>query len=94
MAITTDATLNRIKVTGTTATSTEVFGDHTFVKHVYWYNPTTVGHLISMKDKNGKEIILLRCETANTSQVWPIISVCDQIHIDDMDSGALFIYTR
>lgn len=94
MALTVDATLNRIKVTGTTATSEEVFGDQIFVKHIYWYNPTTEGHLVSILDKNDKQIILLRCESDNQSQIWPIISVCDQIHIDDMDSGTLFIYTR
>lgn len=94
MALTVDATLNRIKVTGTTETSQEVFGNQIFVKHVYWYNPTTEGHLISIKDKDGKVIISLRCESANQSQVWPVISVCDQIHIDDMDSGTLLIYTR
>lgn len=94
MALTVDATLNRIKVTGTTETSTQVFGDHIFVKHIYWYNPTTAGDLVSIKDKNGKDIMPLRCESDNQSQIWPIIMMCDQIHIDDMDSGTLYFYTR
>ncbi|NIT55412.1 MAG: hypothetical protein GWN00_03995 [Aliifodinibius sp.] len=94
MALTVDKTLNRIKVTGTTGTSSEVFGDQIFVKHIYWFNPTTAGHLCTIVDKNGKTIIPMRCESDAVSQIWPIISVCDQIHITDMDSGTLMIYTR
>ena len=94
MALTVDAEQNVIKVTGTTATSTEVYGDQIFVKHIYWFNPTTAGHLASVKDKNGKNIIQLRCESDNQSQIWPIITTCDEIHIDDMDSGTLYLYTR
>lgn len=93
MALTTDKEQNIIKVTGDTNTSTEVFADLVFIKHVYWYNPTTAGHLLAIKDKNGKDIILMRCESNNQSQVWPIITKVNGIYIDDMDSGTLYIYT-
>jgi len=89
---------NPIIVTGTTATNDKVIdkglGGAVFVKFVYWLNPTTIGHLISLKDANGRVILPLRCEVANESQWAPIWSSFQNIYCDDMDSGTIYIYTR
>ena len=89
---------NPIIVTGTTTTNDTIIhkgiGGAVFVKFVYWYNPTTIGHLISLKDDNGRVILPLRCEVADESQWAPIWSSFQNIYCDDMDSGTLYIYTR
>lgn len=94
MAITSNTSGSIFKITGTTATSTSVTDNQIFIKHIYWYNPTTAGHLLSLTDRNGRDIIDCYCDTANVSQIHPIITITDGIYVDDMDSGALFIYTR
>ena len=87
-----------IVVTGTTDTSEKVIEPGAlvavFVKFIYWYNPTTAGHLLSLKTKDGKTIIPLRCENANESQLIPLWSSFQNIYCDDLDSGTLYIYTR
>jgi hypothetical protein len=89
---------NPIIVTGTTNTNDKVInkglGGAVFVKFVYWYNPTTINHLISLKDVNGRVILPLKCEVANESQWAPVWSYFNSIYCDDMDSGTLYIYTR
>lgn len=89
---------NPIVVTGTTNTNDKVIdmglGGAVFVKFVYWYNPTTIDHLVSLKDKNGRIIVPLKCEVAKESQWAPIWSTFQSIYCDDMDSGTLYIYTR
>jgi len=93
MALTTvENNINPIKCTGTTATDEEIFGNPVFIKFVYWYNPTTSGHLLSLVDDKGKDIVVARCETANESQWLPIYTKFNAIHCDDMDSGTLYIY--
>ncbi len=92
MAITSDKEGNPIVVTGTTNTDDEVLDRPVFIKFVYWYNPTTAGHLVSLKDGNGKAIVPLYCDTENQSQWVPIFTRFDAIRCDDMDSGAIYIY--
>jgi len=92
MPLTTDKTVNPIKVTGTTSSDTEVFGEPIFVKFLYWYKPTTAGHLLALKTKTGSDIAPLRCEVDDESQIIPIFTEFKNIHIDDMDSGALYIF--
>ena len=92
MALTVDATRNPIKVTGTTAVDEEIFSNIVFIKFVYWYNPTNVNHLLVLKDKEGADIIPMKCEVANESQMWPLWTTWHGIRCDDMDSGTLYIY--
>ena len=92
MAITPDITANPFLVSGTTNTNDTITDGRTFIKYVYWYNPTTAGHLMTLTDKSAKEIVTLRCESPNESQVFPLWTAWDGIHCTDMDSGALKIY--
>jgi len=89
---------NPIIVTGTTAANTKVIdkglAGAVFIKFVYWYNPTNINDLVSLKDANGRVILLLRCEVANESQWAPLWSSFQNIYCDDMDSGTLYIYIR
>ena len=96
MAITVDSTGNPIRVTGTTAVAGVILaaGKQAKIKTVYWQGPTTVGDLLTLTDGNGKEIISMNCDTANKSQMWPILVNYDGISCTDMDSGTLYIYLR
>jgi len=94
MAITVVKGTNPIKVTGTTAASNVVTDNLVFAKFLYWYNPTTAGHLLSVKDKNGSDICQLRCETNAESQIFPLYIPINGMYIDDMDSGTVYIYTK
>lgn len=86
----------RIKVTGTTAADQELVagGEVVGLKFVYWYNPTSAGHLCNLVDSNGVEIIPMRANSANDTQMWPIFRYVDGIHCDNMDSGTLYLYLR
>jgi len=86
--------LNPLVVTGTTATSVSVYKNEIDIEAVYWYKPTTVGHLLSVKDGVGNRIALLECEISNESIRLPIGWPYKGITIDDMDSGTVFIYRR
>lgn len=92
MALTVTTGKNPIKCTGTTAVDQEVYGYQVFIRFIYWYNPTTIGHLLSLVDDNGNPIIPARCEVANQSQILPVYTKVNAIHCDDMDSGTLYIY--
>ena len=92
MSLTVIDTATPIKVTGTTSADTEIRPDMTYVKFVYWYKPTTVGHLLTLKDSAGNELVQGYCENANESQWFPVFLTCNGIHCDDMDSGSLYIY--
>jgi len=85
-----------IIVTGTTNTNDLVIDpkSQVFIKFIYWYNPTSIGDLISLKDNNGRVIVPLKCEVANESQWAPVWSYFPNIYCDDMDSGTLYIYTK
>lgn len=87
-----------IVVTGTTNTNDEVYtpsaGAGVKILWVYWYLPTTAGHLCALKTKDGKPILQMRCENANESQFFPLWQTWGNIYCDDMDSGTLYIYIR
>ena len=85
---------NPIVVTGTTSSDTEITGSNVGLKLIYWYNPTTTGHLCNIVDSAGRNIIKMRAETNNDTQMWPIFKWCEGIHCDDMDSGTLYLYLR
>ena len=92
MALTVDVESSPIVVTGTTATDEEILGRLAFVKFVHWIQPTNVGHLLSLKNKDGRIIAAEYCDTANQSKWIPIFTNYNSIHSDDMDSGTLHIY--
>lgn len=92
MALTVDATRNPIKVTGTTAADQEIYGNPIYIKFIHWLKPTTVGHLLTLKDGSGNDIGSFYCDTVDESQIHPIFSKFDSIRCDDMDSGTLYIY--
>ncbi len=93
MAIT--AVLNNpIVVSGTTSSNDLVLGVPVYIKFVYWYNPTTAGHLLSLKDENGSVIVPGRCEADAKSQWFPIFTRFSAIYCDDMDSGTAYIYIK
>ena len=83
-----------IVVTGTTSANQAICDDVVYVKFVYWFNPTTAGHLLTLKQKGGEVILPLRCESDGVSQTFPLESKFSSIYCDDMDSGQLYIYIR
>ena len=93
MALTTvENTINPIKCTGTSSASEEIYADPVFIRFVYWYVPATAGHLLSLIDDKGNDIVVARCETDKESQWLPVYTRFDNIYCDDMDSGTLYIY--
>lgn len=85
---------NPVKVTGTTSVNQQIMGGVPKVKFIYWFNPTTEGHLCTLKDVNGYDIIPMRANTENDTQMWTILTNVREIWCDDMDSGTLYIYIR
>ncbi len=81
-----------IKVTGTTAADQEILDELVYIKFVYWYNPTTAGHLFVLKDNAGQEILAGRCETDGFSQWMPVYTKFNGIRSDNVDSGTIYIY--
>jgi len=96
MSITVDSEGSPIKVTGTTESDEEILASNqkAYIKFIYWYKPTTTGHLVTLTDGQGKEIITMRAEADNGSQQWDIDTQYYGIRTSDMDSGTLYIYVR
>ena len=95
MALSVTKDVTPIKCSGTTSVKQLIIARPVFVKFIYWYQPTTVGHLFSLKsvtDEKVTEISCGYCETANVSQWLPLYTKYDNIYCDDLDSGTLFIY--
>ena len=94
MALTVDNNGTPIVVTGTTDVSQEVVpaNQSIYVKFIYWYNITTSGHLLSIKDGNGRIITTAKCQKDGDYELLPIMLSLRGIFIDDMDSGTLYIY--
>lgn len=96
MPILIDATGNPLIVKDAAiAADTEILAAaNVFIKYIYWFQPTTIGHLATIKDRTGRLILPMYCEVANQSQMWPIWSKANSIHIDDLDSGEIYIFIR
>lgn len=92
MALTSDTDGSPIVVTGTTAADQEILGRSAYIKFVHWYKPTTIGHLLSLKNKDGLVISAAYCDVVDQSQWLPVFTKYNSIHCDDMDSGTLYIY--
>ena len=93
MALTTvEGSINPLKCTGTSSASEVVYANPVFIRFIYWYNPATEGHLLSLIDSGGNDIVVARCEKDGESQWLPVYTRFDSIYCDDMDSGTLYIY--
>ena len=92
MPLTVDDNGTPIIVTGTTTADTEIRDALTYIKYVYWYNPSTTGHLCNLIDGQGRGIITMRAQVDGDTQMWPIGLTVRGIHCDKMESGTLYIY--
>jgi hypothetical protein len=95
VALTVNASVNPIKITGTTATDQEILSSDkgiTHVKFIRWYNPSSAGHFCHVTDGSGNTIVKMNAEAANDTQMWPIYSSYFGIRCDDLDSGELYIH--
>lgn len=93
MAVSINMRSEVIIVTGTTGVDTIITDEKILVQAIYWFNPTTVGHLVNLTDKHGNTLFPMRCEVENGSQMWQTaMQTVDGLHYDDMDSGTLYIY--
>jgi hypothetical protein len=97
MADTTTKTgYNPIHITGTTDVDSTVFDGGGIslmkIKHLYWFNPTTAGHLCTLKDGNGNFIAELRAEANNQSERLTVGAAYGKVVLTDLDSGKLYIY--
>jgi hypothetical protein len=90
-----DEKINPMTITGGAVTgSTKVTDIETFLKFITWSRPTTVGHLVSIKNKHGVQLAKRYCDTANVDIDIPIFTLVDGIYCDDLDSGELYFYIR
>lgn len=92
MAITVDLAAMPIIVTGTTDTATVVVDRAMYVRNVYWYKPSTLGHLMSLTDPNGRVVAKGCCALADEGVTIPVFNVFDGLYCDDLDSGEIYIY--
>jgi hypothetical protein len=85
MSLTVTAETNPIVVTGTATTSEEIKNDLSRIRVVYWYKPTTAGHLLNLTDKDGNVILPLECESNGVS-LWRALYdlPVDGIFCDDL----------
>lgn len=85
-----------IIVTGTTATTEQITAEQCYVTKIVWYDVTTGDHKCSIDDNDGDTIFPLVIDavtnagmmTYDFTRPHPI----NGIHIDDLDSGELYIY--
>ena len=82
------------KITGTTSSSTKITDEKVHLQWVHWHKPTTVGHLLSVTDKDGNQLTNGYCLTGNESQWLPVDADVNGIYIDDLDSGTVLIGVR
>ena len=90
---TADSTINPIKVTGITSSKATILAQGVTIRHLIWYKPTTVGHLLSLVDDDDNPIWKSYADAANKSQKFMNLNMqFDEIYCDDMDSGELYVY--
>ncbi len=84
---------NPIVVTGT-ASSEETITDMVLhVNTIRWFQPTTNAHLLTLTDKEGNTVAKFYA-SANVSENIEVNGRINGIHVTDMDSGELHIYTK
>ena len=78
-----------------TATTSAVLGPSNF-SMLYWLNPQNIGDTLVLEDASGNEVVTLRCEVANQSQVfnWPGHGFrTNGYQIATLASGSAYLYT-
>ena len=101
MAITTnDATVNPIKIAGTTATAVAITTRLVYVQKVIWYGATTAAHKMSITNTAGDQLFKLTADAPGTSgeMMYTIDFMihphpCQGLKVNDLDSGEVYIYT-
>jgi hypothetical protein len=84
-----------LRVTGTTSTPSSLFTDRRKINHIYWYRPTTAGHILSFLTNSDKDFLQFYAHSANYSQQIPLYGHdVTGLKIDDMDSGTVYIFYR
>ena len=64
------------------------------IKRVYWYNPTTAGHLLEILAASGDHHLIARCEVDGQSQWFDLDGeVWKDFKVSNLDSGTVYIYT-
>jgi len=66
-----------------------------YVTEVYWLNPASSGDTFVITDSNSTTFLTGRCESANQSQVFPLVpprSISD-FTVGTLASGTIYIYT-
>jgi len=82
-----------ITVTGTTATAQSIFTDRKKIQCIYWYRPTTAGHMLHLITNSDKDFVRFYCDNADCSQNLILNGFDVQgLKVDDMDSGTLKIF--
>ena len=94
MALTFDGNTNPVKITGTTAAAVTIFDEKVYVKHLYWFDPSTANDLLTVTDLNSVPVLEFRAEVDDQSQFYTLDMYLDGLVVSDMDSGTLFIYIR
>ncbi|NIP53941.1 MAG: hypothetical protein GWN00_12525 [Aliifodinibius sp.] len=95
MALTVAKTANPYKVTGTTATDTEITANPVWVQGFTWADVTTAGDKLSLTDKAGNTVYLNTASGAgNEEKEYPFGLPCAGLRCDDMDSGTLLVYLK
>lgn len=87
----------RLVITGTCAdTANELVKSGTFfIEAIYWYNPTTVAHVLEFLDGDGDMVATLKCVVATQSMVlYPKTIVRGGLYVDLMESGTVVIFYR
>ena len=92
MAITKNDHDGLITINGTTSTAQSVFTDRRDIRWIYWYRPTTVGHMAHFLTGTDKDFVRFYCDNADCSQNLPCGGHPVQgLKIDDLDSGTIKI---
>lgn len=62
------------------------------IKQVRWENPTTIGHLMTLHDKDGNEIITMIAVTANEDIQENGPGWVHGVDLVDLDSGEAVLF--
>ncbi len=97
MSISADISSNPFKITGTTSSSEVVTTARVRIQGFLWVGATTNGHLLSITDVAGNQLWKAQMVTRILNEgifiPFPLgLRSVDGIHINDMDSGEVYIY--
>ena len=68
----------------------------TYIRRIYWYNPATIADTVVLQDGSGNEVITLRCEVANQSQLFDWGDGGLRLNgskLSTLASGSVYLYT-